>query len=85
VHELKIDRSFLRGVPGDARASAIVTAIVQLAQALELTAVAEGIEEADQLAFLAAHGCALAQGFHLARPLPVAQVTALLQPSLARR
>ena len=85
VHELKIDRSFLRGVPGDARASAIVTAIVQLAQALELTAVAEGIEEADQLAFLAAHGCALAQGFHLARPLPAAQVTPLLQPSLARR
>ena len=85
VHELKIDRSFLRGVPGDERASAIVTAIVQLAQALELTAVAEGIEEADQLDFLAAHGCALAQGFHLARPLPAAQVTPLLQPALARR
>ena len=85
VHELKIDRSFLRGVPSDERASSIVTAIVQLAQALELTAVAEGVEDADQLAFLAAHGCALAQGFHLARPLPVAEVTPLLQPSLARR
>jgi EAL domain-containing protein (putative c-di-GMP-specific phosphodiesterase class I) len=85
VHELKIDRSFLRGVPGDERASSIVTAIVQLAQALELVAVAEGVEDADQLAFLAEHGCALVQGFHLARPLPVAQVTPLLQPSLARR
>jgi EAL domain-containing protein (putative c-di-GMP-specific phosphodiesterase class I) len=85
VHELKIDRSFLRNVPHDARASAIVTAIVQLAQALELTAVAEGIEEADQLDFLAAHGCALAQGFHLARPAPADQVTALLQPAPARR
>jgi diguanylate cyclase (GGDEF)-like protein/PAS domain S-box-containing protein len=85
VHELKIDRSFLRNVPGDPRASAIVVAIVRLAQALELTAVAEGIEEADQLEFLAAHDCALAQGFHLARPLPVGQVTPLLQPAPARR
>jgi diguanylate cyclase (GGDEF)-like protein/PAS domain S-box-containing protein len=85
VHELKIDRSFLRGVPGDGRAAAIVTAIIQLAQALELTAVAEGVEDADQLAFLARNDCELAQGFHLARPLPARQVTPLLQPALARR
>ena len=85
VHELKIDRSFLRGVPGDGRAAAIVTAIVPLAQALELTAVAEGVEDAAQLDFLAAHGCALAQGFHLARPLPAARSPPLLQPSLARK
>jgi diguanylate cyclase (GGDEF)-like protein/PAS domain S-box-containing protein len=79
VHELKIDRSFLRGVPTDVRAGAIVTAILQLAQALELTAVAEGVENADQLAFLVRHDCELAQGFHLARPMPAAQVTPLLQ------
>jgi EAL domain-containing protein (putative c-di-GMP-specific phosphodiesterase class I) len=78
VHELKIDRSFLRDVPGDGRSAAIVTAIVQLAQALELTAVAEGVEHADQLAFLARNDCALAQGFHMARPLPADQVTPLL-------
>jgi diguanylate cyclase (GGDEF)-like protein/PAS domain S-box-containing protein len=86
VHELKIDRSFLRAVPADARASAIVTAILQLAEALELTAVAEGVEEAAQLDFLAASGCPLAQGFHLARPAPAAQITALLlQAAPARR
>ena len=79
VHELKIDRSFLRDVPGDERSAAIVTAIVQLAQALELTGVAEGVEHAEQLEFLARHGCALAQGFHLARPLPADQVTPLLR------
>jgi diguanylate cyclase (GGDEF)-like protein len=78
VHELKIDRSFLRGVPTDPRASAIVTAIVQLARALELTAVAEGVEAPEQLEFLADHGCPLAQGFHLARPMPAADVTPLL-------
>jgi diguanylate cyclase (GGDEF)-like protein/PAS domain S-box-containing protein len=78
VHELKIDRSFLRGVPDDARASAVVQAIVQLADALELTAVAEGVETLDQLLFLAEHRCTLAQGFHLARPLPAEQATRLL-------
>ena len=61
-----------------------MTAIVQLAQALELTAVAEGVEHAEQLDFLAEHGCALAQGFHLARPVPDAQVT-VFQPEPARR
>jgi EAL domain-containing protein (putative c-di-GMP-specific phosphodiesterase class I) len=85
VHELKIDRSFLRDVPGDERSAAIVTAMVRLAQALELTCVAEGVEHAEQLEFLADHGCALAQGFHLARPLPECLVTPLLQPSPARR
>jgi EAL domain-containing protein (putative c-di-GMP-specific phosphodiesterase class I) len=79
VHELKIDRSFLRDVPGDERSAAIVTAIIQLAQALELSGVAEGVEHAEQLEFIARHGCALAQGFHLARPLPADQVTPLLQ------
>jgi EAL domain-containing protein (putative c-di-GMP-specific phosphodiesterase class I) len=85
VHELKIDRSFLRDVPGDGRSGAIVTAMVRLATALELTCVAEGVEHAEQLEFLAAHDCALAQGFHLARPLPECLVTPLLQPSPARR
>jgi EAL domain-containing protein (putative c-di-GMP-specific phosphodiesterase class I) len=78
VHELKVDRSFLRGVPGDERSAAIVTAVVQLARALELVGVAEGVEHPEQLEFLARHGCALAQGFHLARPLPAAEVTSLL-------
>jgi EAL domain-containing protein (putative c-di-GMP-specific phosphodiesterase class I) len=78
VAELKIDRAFLENVPADPRAAKIVTAVVRLAQALDLTAVAEGVEDAGQLAFLRANGCALAQGFHLARPLPEPQVTELL-------
>jgi len=84
VHELKIDRSFLRGVPDDAGAASIVTAIIQLAVALELTAVAEGVEHQAQFDFLAVHGCKQAQGFHLARPAPAAEITALLQAEPAR-
>jgi EAL domain-containing protein (putative c-di-GMP-specific phosphodiesterase class I) len=85
VHELKIDRGFLRDVPYEPRSSSIVTAMIQLAQALELTAVAEGVEEPEQLEFLAAHGCSLAQGFHLARPMPAAEVTALFLRAYASR
>ena len=79
VHELEIDRSFLRDVPGDERSAAIVTAIVQLAQALELTGVAEGVEHAEQLEFLALPRLRARTGFHMARPLPADQVTPLLR------
>jgi EAL domain-containing protein (putative c-di-GMP-specific phosphodiesterase class I) len=78
VQALKIDRSFLREVPGDPRASAIVTAILELAGALGLHAVAEGVETAEQHRFLAEHGCGFAQGFGLARPAPAPAITPLL-------
>jgi EAL domain-containing protein (putative c-di-GMP-specific phosphodiesterase class I) len=70
VSTLKIDRSFLRDVPGCPEASAIVTAILQLARALGRTAVAEGVETDAQREFLAAEGCRLAQGFLLGAPAP---------------
>ena len=76
-HELKIDRSFMRGVPRSPQAAAIVTAIVQLAEAIGMDSVAEGVESEAQRRFLVERGCTLAQGFHLARPLPASEVTEL--------
>jgi EAL domain-containing protein (putative c-di-GMP-specific phosphodiesterase class I) len=70
VTTLKIDRSFMRDVPGCPDASTMVTAILQLARALGRTAVAEGVETEEQRAFLAAEGCPLAQGFLLGVPAP---------------
>jgi EAL domain-containing protein (putative c-di-GMP-specific phosphodiesterase class I) len=78
VDMLKIDRSFLIGVPEAPDASAVIKAIVQLAAALEMRAVAEGIETEEQVAFMLDQGCALGQGFHLSPPLPVDEITALL-------
>jgi diguanylate cyclase (GGDEF)-like protein len=78
VDLLKIDRTFLEGVAGDDRAGRLVRATLDLADALDTTAVAEGVETEDQRSFLVDRGCTLAQGFHLARPLPAAEVTALL-------
>ena len=84
VQVLKVDRSFLRGVPGDAAGASIVCAIATLGAGLGMDVVAEGIETEEQLRFAAAAGCGFGQGYHFSRPLPAAQVTPLLTSSLAR-
>ncbi|HEU4977176.1 MAG TPA: EAL domain-containing protein [Baekduia sp.] len=80
VQVLKIDRTFLRGVPHDPEAAAIVTAIIELAAALGMEAVAEGVENDEQRQFLVDRGCPLAQGYLLGRPMPAAEVERLLPP-----
>lgn len=79
VDLLKIDRAFLDGVGGDDRAGRIVQATLDLAGALDTTPVAEGVETEQQRAFLEHGGCTLAQGFLLARPMPVDDLTTLLR------
>jgi EAL domain-containing protein (putative c-di-GMP-specific phosphodiesterase class I) len=80
---LKIDRAFLREVPENGEAAAIVTAILSLARALGRFAVAEGVETEEQRRFLEEHGCPLVQGFLLARPMPVDEVEDLLAGDFA--
>lgn len=75
--ELKIDRSFVKDLPGEAHAGAIVDAILALASALELDVVAEGIETAEQRDFLVARGCRLLQGYLLGIPRPIAEFEAV--------
>jgi diguanylate cyclase (GGDEF)-like protein/PAS domain S-box-containing protein len=70
---LKIDRSFVRGLPEDRAARTLVTAIMYLAQGFGLMVVAEGVETEAQRDFLLGAGCPLAQGFLFSRPVePVA-------------
>jgi diguanylate cyclase (GGDEF)-like protein/PAS domain S-box-containing protein len=83
VDTLKIDRAFLREVPENPEAAAIVTAILNLARALGRFAVAEGVETEEQLRFLEEQQCPLVQGFLLARPMPVAEVEQHLTVELA--
>ena len=66
---LKIDRAFLREVPENGEAAAIVTAILSLARALGRFVVAEGVETEAQRRFLEQQECPLIQGFLLARPM----------------
>ncbi len=70
VDHVKIDRSFVSDIPLSNDATVVVLAIIGMAHALGQKTIAEGVETGAQLEFLRAHGCDLAQGFHLARPLP---------------
>jgi diguanylate cyclase (GGDEF)-like protein len=78
IDGIKIDRSFVAGLPGDASSGAIVAAVVGMAHALGRTVTAEGIETSEQLAFLQALGCDLAQGYLLGRPMPFSQLANVL-------
>jgi len=73
VDVLKIDRSFVAEVPGEADDAAIVRAIVSMAHNLDIAVVAEGVETREQLAFLRECGCDFVQGFLFGRPLPAGQ------------
>jgi EAL domain-containing protein (putative c-di-GMP-specific phosphodiesterase class I) len=75
---LKIDRSFVAGLGRDAQDTPIVQTVIQLADALGLEAVAEGVETSEQLAELVAAGCGLAQGYHFARPAEASEISRLL-------
>jgi diguanylate cyclase (GGDEF)-like protein len=83
VATLKIDRAFMRDVPERPEAAAVVTAILSLARALGRTAVAEGVETEDQRAFLAQHGCPLAQGYLFGHPVPAAEAEAMMASLVA--
>lgn len=70
ITTLKIDRSFVVGIPGDANDCAIVSAVVGMAHQLRHKVVAEGVEQADQLSFLHGLGCDQMQGYLFSPPLP---------------
>jgi diguanylate cyclase (GGDEF)-like protein len=79
IDVLKIDQSFINGVGQSAQGSALTTAIMALAQTLDLETVAEGIERPEQLEDLVRMNCLLGQGFLLSPALPAAQLSAFLK------
>jgi diguanylate cyclase (GGDEF)-like protein/PAS domain S-box-containing protein len=70
LDRLKMDRSFVQGLPTDARALEIVSAIIAMSRSLNLDLVAEGVETAEQAAVLQEKGCPCIQGYYCARPFP---------------
>lgn len=78
---IKIDKSFIAGIPSSRHATAITQAVLQLGQALGYAVLAEGVETEQQLDHLRHLGCDAWQGFLLSRPLPPEQCTALLTSS----
>jgi diguanylate cyclase (GGDEF)-like protein len=82
VSRLKIDRSFVGDISGD---SAIAQAVVSLGHSLGLRVVAEGVETAEQAAFLATRDCDEAQGYYYCAPVSAEEFARLLKEGLQRR
>lgn len=76
ITTLKIDRSFINGVLSNSEDAALTQAILSMAQGLNLKVIAEGVENAGQVAFLLERQCHMIQGFHYSRPLPVEKLLA---------
>jgi diguanylate cyclase (GGDEF)-like protein/PAS domain S-box-containing protein len=79
IAALKIDRAFIKDVPGSVKDVAICNVVLSLASHLGLSTIAEGVESDAQLEFLVAHGCGLIQGYLTGRPLPPHEVIKLFR------
>ena len=78
VDSIKIDRSFIQGLPGDEEDATITQAVIAMAHSLRLRTIAEGVETAEQLAFLERLGCDEIQGYYFSKPLPFAELQQFL-------
>jgi EAL domain-containing protein (putative c-di-GMP-specific phosphodiesterase class I) len=76
ISSLKIDRSFVNGLPRDRGDGAIVRTILDLGRHMKLHVIAEGVETDAQLNFLRQFGCDFIQGYVLSRPMPLADLIA---------
>ncbi len=81
VDLLKVDKSFVDGLGQNPEDTAIVEAVISLAQAMGLQTVAEGIETTGQADLVRALGCELGQGYYFSEPLPAHEANALLLTS----
>jgi diguanylate cyclase (GGDEF)-like protein len=85
VDKIKIDQSFISGLPNDSDDAAIVRAILAMAKQLNLEVVAEGIETNEQLSFLRKHSCNIGQGFLFSRAIPPEEFLKLLKKKVKPR
>lgn len=79
IDRIKIDRSFISNIPGDADDCAITDAVIALAHSLRYKVVAEGVETAEQLAYLRSRQCDEMQGYLFGKPIPATEMTSLLK------
>jgi len=78
IHKLKIDQNFIRDIANDPNDASIVQTIVAMAHSLNMLVNAEGVETAEQLAYLRHAGCDEIQGYYFSKPLPAEEFIKLL-------
>ncbi len=81
---VKIDQSFVRGIPQSKDDEAIVEAIIAMAHSLQLKVVAEGVESKEQYEFLRSRGCDQIQGFFFSKPIPSSDIVLMLYKAMTR-
>jgi EAL domain-containing protein (putative c-di-GMP-specific phosphodiesterase class I) len=79
IDTIKIDRSFVSGLPANVEDVAIVKTIIALGRNLKRRIIAEGVENAEQLQWLKRAGCDVAQGFYISKPMPIAELIAWME------
>lgn len=79
IDKLKIDKSFVDGLPENDEDVSIAIAIVALAHSLKLSVIAEGVENAEQKEFLAQNGCDFIQGYYYSKPIPSDEMEKMLE------
>lgn len=82
VDHLKIDRSFMKGIPGKPDSEMLVSTIILMAKSLGFKVVAEGVETAEQMAFLKDKGCDQIQGFYFSKPVSATAISEMMQAEL---
>lgn len=84
ISKLKIDRSFSMGIPADKNSASITSAIISLGHDLEMSVIAEGVENEAQLNFLQAHQCDEIQGYLFSKPVPSEEMVKLLRKGVIK-
>ena len=79
IDKVKIDIAFVRNITGRISEATIAQTIIQMAHSLKMKAIAEGVETAEQHAYLRHHGCDEFQGYFFSHPLPVEEIAALFR------
>jgi len=83
IDTLKVDQSFIHEINAETDEAAIISAVINMGCRMKHRVIAEGVETAEQLAFLRAHGCDEGQGYYFARPMPAAETAKLLELGMA--
>ena len=81
LDKIKIDKSFVQDLLDDDDDATIVRAIIQLGKSLGMQVIAEGVETAEQEAYIISEGCHEGQGYHYSKPLPARELAAFLKQS----
>jgi diguanylate cyclase (GGDEF)-like protein/PAS domain S-box-containing protein len=83
IDTLKVDQSFIHEINAETDEATIISAVINMGCRLKHRVIAEGVETAEQLAFLRAHGCDEGQGYYFGRPMPATQIAKLLEVGMA--